>query len=49
VDDDGRGFGEAATCQSIRERVAGLGGAVDWPEAGSARLRVTLPLVGGEA
>jgi signal transduction histidine kinase len=49
VDDDGRGFGEAATCQSIRERVAGLGGAVTWPELGSARLRITLPLVGGEA
>jgi signal transduction histidine kinase len=48
VDDDGRGFGEAATCQSIRERVAGLGGAVTWPEAGSARLRITLPLPGGQ-
>jgi signal transduction histidine kinase len=49
VDDDGRGFGEAATCQSIRERVAGLGGSVEWPEVGSARLRVTLPLGGGGA
>jgi signal transduction histidine kinase len=49
VDDDGRGFGEAATCQSIRERVAGLGGAVTWPEMGSARLRITLPLAGGDA
>jgi len=49
VDDDGRGFKEAASCQSIRERVAGLGGAVDWPEVGSARLRVTLPLSGSPA
>lgn len=49
VDDDGCGFGEAATCQSIRERVAGLGGAVTWPEVGSARLRITLPLAGGDA
>ncbi len=47
VDDDGRGFGEAASCTSIRERVAGLGGAVEWPELGTARLRVTLPLAGG--
>jgi signal transduction histidine kinase len=47
VDDDGRGFQEAASSKSIRERVAGLGGAVDWPEVGSARLRVTLPLSGG--
>lgn len=46
VDDNGRGFQEAASCQSIRERVAGLGGAVVWPEVGSARLRVTLPLAG---
>ena len=49
VDDDGRGFGEAANCQSIRERVADLGGSVDWPGVGSARLRVTLPLSGGGA
>jgi signal transduction histidine kinase len=49
VDDNGRGFQEAASCQSIRERVAGLGGAVEWPEVGSARLRVTLPLSGGTA
>jgi signal transduction histidine kinase len=48
VDDDGRGFGEAASCQSIRERVAGLGGAVTWPEVGSARLRITLPFSGGD-
>jgi len=48
VDDDGRGFGEAATCQSIRDRVEDLGGAVVWPEPGSARLRVTLPLGGGQ-
>ncbi len=47
VDDDGRGFAEAASCQSIRERVAGLGGAVEWPELGTARLRITLPLDGG--
>ena len=49
VDDDGRGFKEAASCQSIRERVASLGGAVDWPDVGSARLRVTLPLSGSAA
>jgi signal transduction histidine kinase len=49
VDDNGRGFQEAAGCQSIRERVAGLGGAVEWPEVGSARLRVILPLARGTA
>jgi signal transduction histidine kinase len=43
-DDDGRGFPDQASCQSIRERVAGLGGAVDWPEPGRAHLTVRLPL-----
>jgi signal transduction histidine kinase len=46
VDDDGRGFPDQASCQSIRERVAGLGGAVDWPEPGRAHLRICLPLTG---
>jgi two-component system sensor histidine kinase UhpB len=46
VDDDGRGFPDQASCQSIRERVAGLGGAVDWPEPGRAHLKVRLPLSG---
>ena len=43
-DDDGRGFPDQASCQTIRERVAGLGGAVDWPEPGRAHLTVRLPL-----
>jgi len=46
-DDDGRGFPDQASSQSIRERVAGLGGAVDWPEPGRSCLRVRIPL-GGE-
>jgi signal transduction histidine kinase len=46
VDDDGRGFPDQASCQSIRERVAGLGGAVDWPEPGRSHLKVRLPLTG---
>ena len=45
-DDDGRGFPDQASSQSIRERVAGLGGAVDWPESGRAHLRVRIPLGG---
>jgi signal transduction histidine kinase len=48
-DDDGRGFPDQASSQSIRERVAGLGGAVDWPEPGRAHLRVHIPLGGGAA
>ena len=48
-DDDGRGFPDQASSQSIRERVAGLGGAVDWPEPGRAHLRVRIPLGGGAA
>jgi len=45
-DDDGRGFPDQASSQSIRERVAGLGGAVDWPEPGRAHLRVRVPFAG---
>ena len=45
-DDDGRGFPDQASSQSIRERVAGLGGAVDWPEPGRSHLRVRIPLGG---
>lgn len=48
-DDDGRGFPDQASSQSIRERVAGLGGAVDWPEPGRSHLRVRIPLSGGAA
>ena len=48
-DDDGRGFPDQASSQSIRERVAGLGGAVDWPEPGRAHLRVRIPLGGVRA
>jgi signal transduction histidine kinase len=48
-DDDGRGFPDQASSQSIRERVAGLGGAVDWPDPGRSHLRVRIPLTGGVA
>ena len=48
-DDDGRGFPDQASSQSIRERVAGLGGAVHWPEPGRAHLRVRIPLTGATA
>jgi signal transduction histidine kinase len=48
-DDDGRGFPDQASSQSIRERVAGLGGAVDWPEPGRSHLRVRIPLGGAAA
>ncbi len=48
-DDDGRGFPDQASSQSIRERVAGLGGAVDWPDPGRAHLRVSVPLTGAPA
>ena len=48
-EDDGRGFPDQASSQSIRERVAGLGGAVDWPEPGRSHLRVRVPLAGGVA
>ena len=48
-DDDGRGFPDQASSQSIRERVAGLGGAVDWPEPGRSHLRVRIPLGGAPA
>jgi len=48
-DDDGRGFPDQASSQSIRERVAGLGGAVDWPEPGRSLLTVRIPLGGGPA
>lgn len=48
-DDDGRGFPDQASSQSIRERVAGLGGAVDWPDPGRSHLRVRIPLGGASA
>jgi signal transduction histidine kinase len=48
-DDDGRGFPDQASSQSIRERVAGLGGAVDWPDPGRSHLRVRIPLGGATA
>ncbi|HZJ53657.1 MAG TPA: histidine kinase [Myxococcaceae bacterium] len=48
-DDDGRGFPDQASSQSIRERVAGLGGAVDWPDPGRSHLRVRVPLGGATA
>lgn len=48
-DDDGRGFPDQASSQSIRERVAGLGGAVDWPDPGRSHLRVRIPLGGAPA
>ncbi len=48
-DDDGRGFPDQASSQSIRERVAGMGGAVDWPEAGRSRLTICIPLGGAAA
>jgi len=48
-DDDGRGFPDQASSQSIRERVAGLGGAVDWPDPGRSSLRVRIPLTGAAA
>jgi signal transduction histidine kinase len=48
-DDDGRGFPDQGSSQSIRERVAGLGGAVDWPEPGRSRLSICIPLGGTAA
>jgi signal transduction histidine kinase len=48
-DDDGRGFPDQASSQSIRERVAGLGGAVDWPDPGRSHLRVRIPFGGAPA
>jgi signal transduction histidine kinase len=48
-DDDGRGFPDQASSQSIRERVAGMGGAVDWPEPGRSRLSICIPLGGTAA
>jgi len=48
-DDDGRGFPDQASSQSIRERVAGMGGAVDWPEPGRSHLKVRIPLGGAAA
>jgi signal transduction histidine kinase len=45
-DDDGRGFPDQASSSSIHERVAGLGGAVDWPDPGRSHLRVRIPLGG---